>query len=1493
MRYRYVVLLFFTMLCGTLTAQKPKAVAEFEAERLPSQLLEWMNKQSSDSDKQKENSRTVKAFEASYSAMDEATQQRVTAVANYVVKAKMKANPEVCAVLRVLTSYATAPGGGQNLDGWLAAMELFKRKASKAKAMNEFVSYSDLLLSERVLYRSNSCEWRFNSRALFRLTVEGGEVLTRFDTPSDLYYSSAKDMGTLHATTGVYRYKDNDWQGHGGRIDWERTGLGAEVCYADLADYRAETKFPKFNADSVHFVNTRYFSQPLEGRLEEALTSSMEADKYSYPRFRSYQRDFVIKNILPDVDYSGSFMMNGARFVTASSKHPASLVFNRGGRRQLAVTAMKFTITAERATAENALVAFYIGDDDSISNTGITVRYNPAEKRITLVNDPKRNFYSPYIDTYHQLDIYCDAITWKTDGDIVEFSNLSSSGTLSMATFESSSYYTFRKYREIQGIDEVSPVKRVYEYAEGNNYNFAIKGFSNYIGLDMSQTLLMIHTLSKHGLVSYNEITGRVLVKDKLEDYVKAFSRAKGFDYDALTLESTTRGTNARLGLDNNELMIRGIEQFVVSDSHNVVVFPDSTKGRMVTVGRNRALHFDGRIEAGKFVFFVTDCDFSYEQYRFEMPRISKLYFAVPNFNNPDSLHPVLTPLSNLVGSLQVDRPNNHCGLVKNDGFPMFESRENSFVYYDAANIRGGQYVRDRFYYTLHPFVINSLMDFEIDSMQFNGVLTSAGIFPDITYPLTVQRDYYLGFRTETPPAGYPAYGGKGTYRKQISLDHYGLQGNGTLDYLTSSSKSKAYLFLPDSMVAVADTFFVREEQGFPDIRNGLVSQHWLPYRDSMSVAMVKKGRPFRMYHDDAKLTGRVALQPHGATGAGTAEVKEGSLRSDRFELLTMEMNAEVSDFTLYSTTFNNVAFSAQNVRSHVDYEAHRADVTAPNGPIRTQLPLVKYDAFADLFTWEMDRKELHLLNSARQTDEGMSSMDLRMRLQKRDDLPGVQFVSTDPAQKELTYNSLRSIYLYNQADLSSRGVYLLNVADAAIAPHADSLHVTKGGKMRVLNKASLICNRDSAYHYIYNADLLVSAADSYTGKGYVDYLDDQERRQRLFLSDIGVGKDGVTVGKGTISDTSKFTLNSAFGFAGKVQVEGDQPLPYFEGGVRMLQTCLPAAQTALLSYAGYTDPNELYIPVPELPVDWRGHRISAAILINKNDLKAEQAFLSSQKAADNELLSAHGVLAYLPERNQYMIASEEKVDDPDAVIAPYLALSTDECTLEGEGAVDFSLRRTQATYYTYGTVNLGIRNSSNDSFNTLFGISFPIQADVVNALANNLKDDLSLEPIGPTTNPEMRHALIDLLGVEKGTAAYVQYSSTGELEKMPEAMRSTLLFDNIKWQYFPSFGYYYDGKVGLIGVGDNQVALQVKLKAQITKRGGKQEMIFYIQATGSHWYYFKYDLSSQELTLYSSIGTWEDQIKALPLDKRRIEKEGLGAFRYFVGNNPSEANVS
>ena len=1468
-------------------AQKPKTVT-FSADALPDQLLEYLNKSTSDGDRQKENNKAVKAFRASYGAMDDKTKERVVAVYEYTVRAKLRGNPEITALTQTLTAYATAPGGAQNLDVWMRVAEGFASRNAKGKYLNEWVDFSSTLLSERVLYRSSSSEWRFDVKTPFRLAVEDGTVWVYIDSPAELSYSSAKDINTIHSTHGRYNYKECLWQGEGGRLDWARTGLGAEACYADLATYTAETKFPKFNADSVNFVNTHYFSQPIKGRVEEILSTPSEPAKYSYPRFRSYQRDFIISDIMPGVDYSGSFMMNGSKFITASSKHPATLVFRRDGRKQLAVSSLKFTITPERLVAENATVALYLGED-SISNSGITVRYSPTERRVNLVNDPKRNYYSPFEDSYHQLDIYCDVISWKTDGDEVEFSNLAGSGAVNMATFESSNYYTYRKYREIQGIDEVSPVKRVYEFAAGGNNDFTAKSFSNYIGLDEGQTLLMIHNLCRHGLVSYNVITGRVHVKDKLGDYMRAFSKQRGFDYDAMTLESNTRGNNAKMNFDDLGLEIGGVQQFVVSDSQRVVVYPDSALGRKVVVGRNRSVRFDGRIEAGKFVFFVTGCDFDYENFRFEMPNIRKLYFAVENFNNPDSLHPVMTPLSNLVGSLRVDESDNHCGLTKNKDFPIFESRENSYVYYDQKNIRGGQYKKDKFCYTLHPFTLHNLVDFVTDSLQFNGVLTSAGIFPDITYPLTVQRDYYLGFNTETPTGGYPTYGGKGSYKGSISLDHYGLQGEGGLDYLTSHADSKKFLYLPDSTVATTDTFYVREDKGYPDIKGGRTSLHWLPYQDSMAVATLKKGRPLSIYRGDGQFTGRLDLMPKGAAASGTAVVQEGTLESDRFAMLAREMNAEVSNFTLRSNTFNNIAFTAQNVRSHVDYDNRHADLQIVAGPARTELQLVQMEAYADLFSWDMDQKVLDIVNSQRQGSEGLEQLDLRQRTGKLNDMPGVRFVSTDASQQGMTYNSLRSTYLYNKGELSSKGVYVIAVADAAIAPSYDTVYIDKGGKMRMLQNAKLIADRTNAWHYITGADLLIAGRNKYTGKGFMDYRNDTEKPQRIFLNDISVDGRGVTIARGDISDSASFQLSSAFGFAGKVRAEGDQQWLHFEGGVRLIQPCIPQEQLGLLAYNDYTDPEHVHVTVPEQPTDWRGNRLSASIMMDKNTLRPMASFLTKEKVADNELLTAHGVLTYLGDRQMYMIASEQKVSNPDGVVAPYLALSTSDCTVEGEGPMTFNMRRTQATFFTYGTATVGIRDASQDRLAAVFGINFPIKSDVVNAMHDAIKEDLRLNPSGSTTNAEMRHALMYLLGADKGAGAYAGYSATGKLATIPQAMQSTLLFDNILWQYSPTVGLYYDGKVGLVAMGDKPLGVELKLKAQIVKRSGKQEMVFYVEAAKDHWYFFRYDLAAQELTLYSSSGTWLDLIKAIPLEERKIAKEGLGTFRYFVGNNSSE----
>ncbi|MEM7197570.1 MAG: hypothetical protein AAF352_04285, partial [Pseudomonadota bacterium] len=73
------------------------------------------------------------------------------------------------------------------------------------------------------------------------------------------------------------------------------------------------------------------------------------------------------------------------------------------------------------------------------------------------------------------------------------------------------------------------------------------------------------------------------------------------------------------------------------------------------------------------------------------------------------------------------------------------------------------------------------------------------GIFPDITEPLSLQEDLSLGFVKKTPPSGLPLYGGKAKFTADVVLNYNGLQGDGKLDYLTSTAESEQFVFFPDS----------------------------------------------------------------------------------------------------------------------------------------------------------------------------------------------------------------------------------------------------------------------------------------------------------------------------------------------------------------------------------------------------------------------------------------------------------------------------------------------------------------------------------------------------------------------------------------------------------------------------------------------------------------------------------------------------------------------
>lgn len=1477
---RIVTFLLVLLLSVTVWAQK--TAIRFDSENLPTQLQSYINQATSDDSKKKANAKLITQFAGIYSTLDATMQERLVEIFTATQKQKIRQMPELCDFITTLCTINKTDA--TNFASWLDCIQYIQ--ANKAgKAFNDFVDFSTALVTERTLSSSRSATWQAAAGSHYVLSQNGREIIITFNEPTDIYYGSDKDNGTIYGTTGRYSYFDNHWKGNGGRINWDRTGIPTNACWAVLNNYEANTKLAKFVADSVQFTYTKYFSQPIMGRVEEMLDHPMEPGKYNYPKFRSYQNDFVLNDILPGADFRGTFMMNGSKFITSSTENPSSLVFNRGGEPFIVVTSTKFNIANNKAVSERASVKIYI-DGDSIYNNGVTLRYSASDKKLILVNDSKRNYYSPYTNTYHNLDMYCEQMVWSTDKDIIQMSMLGETGGASFATFESSNYYSLKKYREIQGIDEQSPVVKVFKFAKANGglYEFSISEFASAIKMDVSQAKLMVHNLAKGGLVSYDENINMVYVKDRLTDYVRAYSKSKGYDYDAIALESTTNGRNAELNLATNDLLIHGVDSFFVSDSQHVEIKP--TRGELL-IKRDREMHFSGVIYAGRFGMRVKNATFYYDKFSFDLPDVETMIFSVERFDDPSKLHAVNNTLAKLVGSLDIDKPDNHCGLIKNKEYPIFRSQSESYVYYDNKSLYNGAYTKDKFYYKIDPFTLNSLTDFKTDSLKFTGCLTSAGIFPDIKQPLTVQSDYSLGFIMKTPKEGLPAYGGKGQFINQLHLSNKGLRATGDLKYLTSFSHSNQMVFLPDSMLSITDTFIVREEGGFPDIRNGRTNQSWYPYLDSMQICQSAKGNPFIMYHNEAKLAGCVILRPEGAIANGTITIREGQFESDRFRLQPMEMFADVSSFTLRSDVYKALAYKATNMKSHVDYKTHHAILTSNAQLQRTELPVMKYVAEIDKVDWDMNHQSLAMINSKSENSGGLEGLGIRERL-RHTQQPGARFISTDSKQDSLQFYALASDYKYNHAQLTNRGVFLINVADATIAPAFDTVHINAGGAMSQLKNAQLLASRNNGYHRIYEADLIIEGRQKYNGKGYIDYIDEDEKVQKIYLDKIAPNSQGVSIAQGTIESKTQFTLSSAFGFAGIVRVEANKENYYFEGGVRLIHQCTPVEQLGLLAFKGYLDPKNIQIEVPELPIDWHGDRITASILFDKTNMQPQMAFLTKERAADNELMTAQGLISYNKDSKIYTLAAPEKLENFDEYISPYLQLNTNECVLSAEGPINFGLKKGNTNTFAYGTAQLG-RNNNDFMMNSIFGFSFPMEADIVTAIAQQIGDDLRLSPSKPE-NEVLRHAMIHYQGAERGEDNYSIYVSSGSYDKIPKEFENTFLFEGIKWEYSPALGYHYSGIASLAAIGKKQLHLDLRVKMQIYRRGNANYLNMYIQAATDHWYYFSYEANTQQMIIYSSVGEVEDMIKSLSAEKRQIDGgEGKGVFHYRIGTSKSE----
>ena len=264
-----------------------------------------------------------------------------------------------------------------------------------------------------------------------------------------------------------------------------------------------------------------------------------------------------------------------------------------------------------------------------------------------------------------------------------------------------------------------------------------------------------------------------------------------------------------------------------------------------------------------------------------------------------------------------------------------------------------GVYKRDRFYYAVNQFRVVNLDNFEIDSMKFTGALISGGIFPDIAEPLQVRPDFSLGFRHRT--SGLPMYAGRGKYQGLVDLSNRGLRGRGIIDYVTSHTTSDSLVFYLDSTNGSADKHIVDEQIAgteFPPASVNDAYMHWEPYKDRMFIHSVSE--PLDIFKE-TKLAGNTEITPHGMYGAGTQTFGKADITSKRFSYKHHELLADTANLRIYdiSNGNDNIAFSTDNYRSHINFETRKGNFKANGNASEVFFVKNEFKAKAHEFDWD------------------------------------------------------------------------------------------------------------------------------------------------------------------------------------------------------------------------------------------------------------------------------------------------------------------------------------------------------------------------------------------------------------------------------------------------------------------------------------------------------------------------------------------------------------
>ncbi len=1443
----------------------------------PSQTIEDMKEFSATvpKEKQKEAALLVEEFTAFWNSpeMDYEFQENFIKVANQMLKKHLRFFPHFKSYIHAYQAFLNSDLTDNNKE-W--------DKIIKYHIINDGNTFHNKMDNYTALFTANMLVTSTNSRWRSENPADAlgfdKEPFIEFKK-TDLTGCSKQDSLIIYGTSGRYFPSSLRWEGQGGEVYWDRAGIGNDVK-AVIADYNIDLRQPRFTAENALLHYPALFGYPLKGRLEDKAGLLTTEEKATYPRFKSYDNNIVIKDIYKNVDYMGGFELQGSSILGSSDgANLGKLLIYKDGKIIIRVEARSYLFKEDIVLSNDSRVSIYI-EEDSIYHPAANFRYNEATDELLISRTHNGIGRTPFFDSYHRMDITVESIYWKTTEETIEFKALVGQATQTPAIFESQNFFDHHTMGKIQGYNEENPLYTLWKIFRAHGYErVKFQTVVSYFNKDVADIRALLIELAAMGFIEYDINTDEILYRKKIAQYLNNDVGRK--DYDNIVLESKTH--YAAMSLLNNELRVTGCEFFVLSDSQIVNVYP---RGEKVTVKKNRDMNFSGRIVAGLFDFVPHNCEFKYDEFKVEMDIIDSMIMYVEDKNSKQNMYgeyrlrEVTSRIEELSGTLYIDVPENKSGLVNYPDYPIFESRKGGKVFYDQKYVQNGAYKRDRFYYLVDVFRLKNLDNFDTDSINFTGELVSGGIFPNIREPLKVRPDFSLGFVHRSN--GIDMYGGKANYRNVIDLSNRGLRGNGHINYLTSVSYSDDYIFFLDKTVGEVKSHVVNEQIAgteFPPASVENAKLQWFPYKDAMYIYTQKT--PMSIFNE-LTLTGNSKLTPNGMFGTGVAKFKRADLTSNLFSFKHHELLADTADLRIFSLeSTDEFVFTTDNYNSHIDFKTRKGHFVS-NGEA-SEIIFVKneFKANASVFDWDpIDDDILRF----RWDDDPYKDVDIQntpvrdlIEMESR----GNELVSTNPEKRRLRFTALTAEFNFAKNIINAHGVRFIHVADAAVFPYEGEVTILEHAEIVPLEKARLLAGRYNKYHELHDCHIEVESRDHFIGYGDYDYMNKELGYAQVIHFDT-LWTLKRTHGEGKIPLTQNFLFSPHFAFDGRVQLYSEEQLLKFIGGVEIVQNC-DTIKHARLRISQQINPDSIFVEVHDRSKDVTDRKVVIAVASSNRTGRIYTAFgTAKDQFNDSEYISVFGHIMYDNEEHLFKAASLDKLLDPE-IPGNMITLDPEECIAKGIGAIDMGAKLGRVEFNTNGTIT-NYMKADSAVMNLTTSINFFFNDNSMKTLYDYIESSSNLEFVDFSDDDSYEMALINMLGQDEYKKYQRDVALRGQVKKLPKNLQVQFLFGNIDfvWDRInKAFTSQYELPVLICGA--REVNKMVPGRIVIEKRGSRNRLFIYFEFDES---FFFFQFENNNMYGYSSDKKFNNAISDLPAKKRMLQSgNGLPSFTYKLGN--------